>query len=135
MLNIGIQFFGGRGGGGSGGARGGRGKNNGKVAEGTSYMPRVGSKEVNNWVESHSPGDFLSAAPSSVTLGGVEFNWIGENKSLTSEGLPQYINTYQSTRQANNGEWPVFETVVTQKKRGRKTSYSWDTSTFGTGLR
>lgn len=94
----------------------------------------LGKSEVNAWIENNNPGSFLSAAPESIEIGGVGFLWIGESKTVRN-GKNVYINTYQSKIQADNGEWPVFETVVVEKKRKHITTYVFDISTLGTGLK
>lgn len=95
---------------------------------------RVNKEAVSEWVNTQSAGNFLGDAPQSITVGGVKFNWIGDS-TRNGNGGKVYINTYQSSEQASNGEWPVIETVVKAVRRKGATRYVFDRSSTGTGLK
>lgn len=95
---------------------------------------RVNKEAVSEWVNTQSAGNFLGDAPQSITVGGVKFNWIGDS-TINGNSGKVYINTYQSSEQASNGEWPVIETVVKAVRRKGATRYVFDRSSTGTGLK
>lgn len=99
----------------------------------TESFRRVDRETVSNWVNTQNAGNFLDDAPASITVGGVTFNWLD---GVSINGGDRYINTYQATEQAANGEYPIIETVVNRRRvRGGAYRWSFDKSTFGTGLR
>lgn len=122
--------MGGRGSGGSSGARGG---GSGRV----SPIKRVNNQVISDWLDQQDPGRFLSSAPETITVGGVQFKWFADQTSVDSRGNRVYGNDYQSMQRASNGEWPVIHIAVDEKRRrGGTKSYSFDRSTTtGTGLR
>lgn len=93
---------------------------------------RVNTQTVSNWVDSQDASNFLGSAPESITVGGVKFNWIGGNMLKAGD---VYTNSYQANEQASNGEYPVIEVVVNRKRVRGGYRWSFDRSTFGTGLR
>ena len=95
---------------------------------------RVNKEAVSEWVDNQNAGNFLGDAPQTITVGGVKFNWIGDS-SRTGSGGKEYINTYQASEQASNGEWPVIEIVVKAVRRKGATRYVFDRSSTGTGLK
>lgn len=97
-------------------------------------IKHLGKNEISAWIENNNPGSFLNAAPEHITIGGVPFVWFSENKIIRN-GKTLYVNSYQSQIQADNGEWPVFETVVIEKKSKGAIKYVFDTSILGTGIK
>lgn len=112
---------------------GGRGSNfNARTNSVSSSFKLVNREVVSNWVDKQDAGNFLDDAPASINVGGVEFRWFDGRSTNYGD---RYINTYQSTEQASNGEYPVIETVVNRRRVKNGYRWSFDRSTFGTGLR
>lgn len=76
----------------------------------TPTIRTVNAKAVSDWVANANPGNFLlDNAPATINVGGVEFTWFESHQMSYGD---QYVNSYQSTEQASNGEYPVIEVVV-----------------------
>ena len=119
------------------GGRGGSSRMGGGSNSQTPSFQRVNNQTVMNWVDQQDPGQFLSSAPETITVGGVQFRWFADQTGVDSRGNRTYGNDYQSTQQASNGEWPVIHiSVKEQRRRNGAISYAFDKNTVsGTGLR
>lgn len=120
------------------GGRGGSSRmSSGGSSSQTPALQRVNNQTVTDWVDQQDPGQFLSSAPETITVGGVQFRWFADQTGVDSRGNRTYGNDYQSTQQASNGEWPVIHiSVKEQRRRGGARSYVFDKSAVnGTGLR
>ena len=56
--------------------------------------------------------------PEQITVGNVVFNRITGGQEIQDAKGIKYVTSYQSSEQASNGEWPVFEVAV-YKRFGR----------------
>lgn len=102
MLNIGIQFFGGRGGGGSGGARGGGRAGGGGGGGGSSSGVNTSSKVPAAVQNLSEPGKFSSSAVKVSGLNGDNLEFRVSNNG--SRGFSAIINI-------NGGNSGRFETT------------------------
>lgn len=98
-----------------------------------SVFKHANSQDVKNWIDNHQAIDFLNP-PDSITVGNVKFDLFDSYKNTTS-GKTKYISVYQSTSQIK-GEYPLFEAVVKEVKKGKSKQYVFDKSDIGgTGLK
>lgn len=88
-------------------------------------------KDTNEWISKQDAINFTGSAPDNIKIGDISFSKIDEYKSVDSKGRTQYCSVYQSSTQANNGEYPIFETVVDTVKKGKLTQYQFNTSVIG----
>lgn len=125
-----IQLFGGR----------GTGFKTGSSSSGESmaktFGPTINQQVLNGFIDGQQAIDFARNSPSNITVNGTKYNWMSSSNNLDSKGNPQFAHAYQSEDPKRNGEYPVIEIVVTEKRRKRKgeyfTFYEFDRSTSGT---
>lgn len=99
-------------------------------------------KAFDNYIKNANPADFIRA-PKTITINGVRFENIDEDLGHTVDTIygrdveeRKVENWYQSTRQADNGEWPIAKiTVIYHKTKKRKKPYFYFSSgASGTGI-
>lgn len=84
------------------------------------------------FLESRNPSDFLPEnVPDSININGVEFRRFSTSESLDSDGYRRYVSAFQATQQAQDGTYPVFETVVKNIRKRGKSSFQFDSSVSG----
>lgn len=85
-----------------------------------------------DFIESRNPSDFLTEnVPDSISINGVEFRRFSSSESLGSDGNKRYVSAFQAMQQAQDGTFPVFETVVKNVKKRGKNNFEFDTSPSG----
>ena len=85
-----------------------------------------------DFIESRNPSDFLTEnVPDSISINGVEFRRFSSSESLGSDGNKRYVSAFQAMQQAQDGTYPVFETVVKNVKKRGKNNFEFDTSPSG----
>ena len=85
-----------------------------------------------DFIESRNPSDFLTEnVPDSISINGVEFRRFSSSESLGSDGNKRYVSAFQAIQQAQDGTYPVFETVVKNVKKRGKNNFEFDTSPSG----
>ena len=84
------------------------------------------------FIDSRNPSDFLPEnVPESININGVEFRRFSTSESFDNDGSRRYVSAFQATQQAQDGTYPVFETVVKNIRKRGKSSFQFDTSTSG----
>lgn len=97
-------------------------------------MVSITQQNVADWMENHDAGQYLDAAPDTIQVDGVEFQWFAEQTTTDRRGNRVFGNDYQSVEQASNGEWPVIHVSVVERRTRNRTTYSFDKSS-STGTR
>lgn len=89
---------------------------------------------VVSFMDDHSASEFTGDAPKNIEVGGVGFHFISQDSMVDNRGRTTHYTSYQSDRQSRSGEYPLIEVVVRERRRGRRSSYEYDSSLFGTRL-
>lgn len=91
---------------------------------------------VKEWIAEQLPGSFLDVAPDVIFVHSREYVWINGYKLVNAAGHMEWRNEYQATTPNCAGEFPLFETVVTEIRRGKTARYTFDNSPVtGTGIK
>ena len=98
--------------GGRGSSSGMRGGGGGGAVVAPNLSNAAITRDLKTWMNENSPMNFTTSAPETITVGGVEYRWIGGDTDHPIGVNSRYLNDYQAQVQNSRGEWPVIEIVM-----------------------
>ena len=118
-----------------GGGGGGNSTNTRNSGGGSPQRTVLNNSTFNDWIGRQDPERFVNNEPDNINIGGVSMTRYSSTERLTAKGDKQYVRSYQSDRQASNGEYPIVDVVVTRKKKRGAWTLEFDKSTTGSGIK